>query len=86
MKPLLVCFRFSKSFKLNFAQSFEKAKYGLGNESKTMLGIIYSDWVTINHGVPKVAVLETLIFVLYINDLSETMKSGEFLQFANDTY
>ena len=75
MKPLLVCFRFSKSFKLNFAQSFEKAKYGLGNESKTMLGIIYSDWVTINHGVPKVAVLETLIFVLYINDLSETMKS-----------
>ena len=47
-------------------------------------GIIYSDWTTINLGVHQGTHLELLIFVLYINAFSKTMKSEEVLQSADD--
>ena len=75
------------------------AKYGFSTESIAMLesflsnrkqcvknGIEYSNWVTINHGVPQGTVLGPLIFILYINDFPEKMKEREdVLQFADDT-
>ena len=50
------------------------------------LGIDLSDKLTINHGVPQGTVLGPLIFLLYVNDLSEKLEGeNDVVQFADDT-
>ena len=75
------------------------AKYGFSTESIAMLesflsnrkqcvknGIAYSNWVTINHGVPQGTVFGPLIFIMNINNFPEKMKKREdVFQFADDT-
>ena len=49
-------------------------------------GIAKSDWVVINHGVPRGTVLGPLILTLYVNDFSEAVSTNcDVLQFAVDT-
>ena len=43
-----------------------------------------SQWHKVTSGIPQVTVLEPVLFVIYINDLPECVKSDVFL-FADDT-
>ena len=50
------------------------------------LGIDLSDKITINNGVPQGTVLGPLIFLLYVNDISEKLEGEtDVVQFADDT-
>ena len=43
-----------------------------------------SQWHKVTSGIPQGSVLEPVLFVIYINDLPECVKSDVFL-FADDT-
>jgi hypothetical protein len=45
---------------------------------------ILSDWLTVIQGVPQGTILGPLLFLLYVNDMSEQINS-EYAQFADDT-
>ena len=57
----------------------------LSNRKSVKSGTICSDWTTINDGVTQGTVVGLIIFIVYIDDISEKLKSKEVLQFADDT-
>ena len=54
-------------------------------QQRVRVGSAISDCAGLHAGVPQGAVLSPLLFLLYINDVAESVKSAEVNLFANDT-
>ncbi|CAF0833620.1 unnamed protein product [Brachionus calyciflorus] len=55
----------------------------LGRKQRIVLGDVTSDWEDVTSGVPQGSVLGPILFVIYINDLLDLLKSPS-LSFADD--
>ena len=64
---------------LNWIQSFLE-----GRQQRVVINGQYSSWREVTSGIPQGSVLGPLLFVIYINDLPDTVLSRVFL-FADDT-
>ena len=58
--------------------------YLSNREQRVALNGVFSDWGKINSGIPQGSVLGPLLFIAYVNDLEERIKS-EIIFFADDT-
>ncbi len=54
-------------------------------KQRVIINGLTSEWVNVEAGVPQGSVLGPLLFLIYINDLSESIKS-EVRMFADDTF
>ena len=66
------------------AQNLFKS-YLTNRTQQTEINGVLSDSGVIKHGVPQGSVLGPLLFLLYINDISESSKILKFFLFADDT-
>ena len=61
------------------------ASYLSSREQKVKLDDTYSDYLHINCGVPQGSILGPLLFLIYINDMSNAVKHSIIHHFADDT-
>lgn len=59
--------------------------YLTGRKQRVKLNNLYSNYESIDIGVPQGTVLGPLLFVLYVNDLLESLPDDAILSFADDT-
>ena len=55
-----------------------------GRTQQVVIGEECSGWMPVTFGIPQGSVLGSMLFVIYINDLPETVRSDVYL-FADDT-
>lgn len=59
--------------------------YLTSRTQRTMVNGIYSDFLTITHGVPQGSVLGPVLFILYINDIINVISEPSIYLYADDT-
>ena len=64
---------------LNWIEDFLKNR-----TQKVMVNGAGSEWENVTSGIPQGSVLDPILFVIYINDLPDTVESDSYL-FADDT-
>ena len=59
--------------------------YLTGRQQYTTIAHLKSDLRSINYGVPQGSVLRPILFLLYINDLNQTIVHSKVYHFADDS-
>ena len=59
--------------------------YLISRRQKTSIKGIFSDFLTVSCGAPQGSILDTLLFLIYINDLNNTIVHSMVHDFAEDT-
>lgn len=59
--------------------------YLIGRQQRTMVNGVNSDYNTSTHGVPQGSVLGPMLFLLYINDVTNVIDPNSIYLYADDT-
>ena len=59
--------------------------YLLNRKQRVMVNGKYSEWDTVEYGVPQGSILGPLLFIMYTNDLTKCIRNSEVLLYADDT-
>ena len=80
----LLLHKLSKSYHISGKTLDWFTSYLSSREQRVVVNGKSSEWLTVTSGVPEGALISSLLFALYINDLPLAVKSSECIMYADD--
>ena len=59
--------------------------YLFNRKQRVMVNNKYSNWDTVEYGVPQGSTLGPLLFIMYTNDLTDCIRNSQVMLYADDT-